>query len=102
MRRGIFALAAIGLMSACAPYPKSAIAQGGPPSGLYFANAPGGSRLTVDGADAGDPSVFEGYRRILTVSAGTHRVTITRDNAVLFDQPINVDAGARVKIEVPQ
>jgi hypothetical protein len=102
MIRPLAIVFSLSLLGACAAYPKSEANQGGPQSGLYFVNAPANAVVSIDGGAGIDAAVFDGHRRILTVAPGPHRVTVSAGPRILYDKPVSIDAGVRLRIEVPE
>jgi hypothetical protein len=93
----------IGLILAVAActYPSGSIQQGGNmQGGLYFEGAPVGARVMVDGADAGEVTVYDGTEAILAVEPGTHRVVVTTGGSTIYDEQVFVGSGSRVQIGI--
>lgn len=94
------ALALMAALGACA-YPVSTTDQGAAASGLYFPGAPAGARVLVDGADAGETSLYDGRKLVLTLPAGQHRIVVQQGSTRLYDKPVYLGTGSRIAIKVP-
>ena len=92
-------LSATLALAACASFPNETAEQGAASAALYFPNATFGARVSVDGSDAGEASLFDGKWRVLTVTPGNHHVVIKLDSAVLQDQIVFVGMGSRVAVK---
>lgn len=92
------ALAATLLLGACA-YPDTNVQQGAASSGLYFTAAAAGTRVFIDGSDAGDATLYNGKQAVLVVPPGPHQVTLKVGQTVLYDKPVFVGAGSQIEIK---
>ena len=93
--------AALGLFLIGCAYPAGMVEQGGNNGSLYFPRASAGTRVILDGVDAGDAASYDGQKSVLGVMPGPHRVALRQGVATLYDRQIYVGADARMAIEVP-
>lgn len=103
MRKSFLAVlfALTGLLTAVSgcTYPNSKVEQGGPPSGIYFVQAPEAAQVYVDGESAGLAADFDGSERALAVSPGRHVVELKIDGTSILRQDIYVGDGTLFKID---
>ncbi len=93
--------ALLGLFLVGCTYPVGMVEQGGKNGSLYFPRASMGTRVILDGVDAGDAAAFDGQKSVLGVMPGPHRIALRQGVATLYDRQIYVGADARMAIEVP-
>jgi len=93
--------AALALFLIGCAYPAGMVEQGGNNGSLYFPRASVGTRVILDGVDAGDAASYDGQKSVLGVMPGPHRVALRQGVATLYDRQIYVGADARMAIEVP-
>jgi hypothetical protein len=99
--RLIAALTAAAAVAGCTHYGTTRVDQGETaPTGLYFVHTPAQARVSVDGTDFGAAGAFTGSKKdILPIASGSHRITVTLGAQVIFDKPVYVGSGDRVRIE---
>lgn len=99
--RLIGALTAAVALVGCTHYGATRIVQGETePTALYFVHTPAEARVSVDGVERGAAGAFTGSKKdFLRTRSGTHRVTVTLGTAVIFDKPVYVGSGDRVRID---
>ncbi len=93
--------AVFGLLLVGCAYPRATVEQGGNNGNLYFPRASVGTRVILDGIDAGDAASYDGQKSVLGVVPGPHRIALRQGAATLYDRQIYVGADARMAIEVP-
>lgn len=88
-------------LAGCAHYGTTRVEQGETaPTGVYFVHTPPEARVSVDGTDRGSAGAFTGSKKdILATQSGTHRVTVTLGARVIFDKPVYVGSGDRVRVD---
>lgn len=59
---------------------------------ISFTNIQQGSVLMVDGINMGEVAQYDGKPKVLTIEAGTHDISISKDNATIFEQTIFVES----------
>lgn len=98
----LIAAIALAALGGCTHYGTSRVEQGeSAPTGLYFVHVPVDARILVDGVDKGAAGAFtEAKKDILHISSGTHRVMITSGGQTIYDKPVYVGSGDRVRVAV--
>ncbi len=96
-----FSVAGMSLVLASCVYPQSAVQQGGNNGSLYFTHVTAGTRVILDGSDAGEAVSFDGKKSVLGIMPGPHRVVLRQGSATLYDKQVYVGADARLAIEGP-
>lgn len=99
--RLIGALTAAAAIAACTHYGTTRVEQGETaPTGVYFVHLPPEARVSIDGTERGAAGAFTGAKKdILAVKSGKHRVTVTLGTQVIFDKPVYVGSGDRVRVD---
>lgn len=81
----------------CAPrYPVTNVGTVDSRPTLSFVNAPAGAVVLVDNVNVGEASLYTGKPKVLAVEPGTHEVTVTKDNSVIFRQTVFVESEHKV------
>jgi hypothetical protein len=95
--RKLYMIGVAAVLCGCS-YPQSQLQQGAENGQLSFPNVPEGSRISIDGQDAGMGSSFD-RQQVLSVRPGTHRVVLTNGSATILDKKYYVGAGAKVAVK---
>jgi hypothetical protein len=97
MRR-IVMLGVACLVAGCA-YPVARTEQGASPGQVFFPGASADARVSIDGADAGPASQYDGIKQSLSVKPGTHQIAVSSGGQIVLNKKYYVDAGARVAVQ---
>jgi hypothetical protein len=93
----------LGVLSlAACSYPQSQATTVDTRPHLCIANAPADALLSVDGVALGSAAAYAPGVRELALDHGTHRVTVTENGKVLFDNSVYLGDGANSTVTLPQ
>jgi hypothetical protein len=97
MRR--IAILVLACLAAGCVYPVARTEQGAAPGQVFFPGAAADARVSIDGADAGPASQYDGTKQYLSVNPGTHQIAVSSGGRVVLDKKYYVDAGAKVAVQ---
>jgi hypothetical protein len=100
MPRSYYAICFALLLTGCA-YPTSMVEQGASNGSVYFPKVGAGTRVILDGADAGEAASYDGKKSVLEVVPGPHRIALRQGSALLYERQIYVGTASKIAIEGP-
>ena len=97
MRKIILSCALLSVFAiGCNTYPVTNVSTIDSRPTLSFIGASEGEILLVDGINMGLVSQYNGNPRVLRVEPGTHEVTVTVNNKIIFQQSVFVESENKV------